>query len=407
MPTFSYNAVDPSGSKKSGVVEAASEQAAVALVMAEGRYVLDIKESASIGSDKPAVQKTEKKKGRATRSDLALYTRRMADLSSAGLPLDRALQVMAEQTESGPLAEASENALKDVREGLSVSDAFAKSPKIFPQVYTETLHAGEMSGQFPESCERLADLLENEVARRSQIVSALIYPAVLTLTAVFVVIFLLTFVVPRLAVVFEGLGDELPAPTKLLLGSTDFLITNWIVIVGTLVGGFIAFRLYSATDAGKYFKDKLMLNLPMFGPIVRKAVISRYARVLGTLVHGGVPILESISLAGLASGNRVFQVTSHTVEEEVREGRPIATAMKDTGVFPPVLTHMVAIGEETGDLSKMLTRVSDSLDFEVEQSLRRATAALEPIIVLVMGAFVAFVVLSVLLPIFEAQSLVK
>lgn len=407
MPTFAYSAVDASGKKKSGIVEASTQQAAIATVLAEGRYVVDIQESDEKAIQRESSAPKEKKKARASRSDLALFTRRLADLASAGLPLDRVLQVMAEQTESQPLADAAESALKDVREGLSVSQALAKHPKLFSTIYTQTLHAGEMSGQLPDSAERLADLLENEVARRSLVVSALVYPAVLAATAVFVVVFLLTFVVPRLAVVFEGLGSDLPAPTKILLSTTHFITSNAMVIIGLLIGLFIAYRAYIATPAGRFARDKSLMNMPLFGPIVKRAVVSRYSRVLGTLVNGGVPILEAIRLAGLASGNLVFQNTSDDVENEVREGRAIATAMKDTGAFPPVLTHMVAIGEETGDLPKMLTRVSDTLDFEVEHSLRRLTSAMEPTIVLVMGAFVAFVVLAVLLPIFEAQTLVK
>ncbi len=407
MPTFAYSAVDTAGKKKSGVIEAADEQSAIALMTKEGRFVLEIKPQEGVAK-KSTTADGERKRAKATKSDLALFTRRLSDLSSAGLPLDRVLQVLAEQTEAAPLATAAENALNEVRGGMPVSEALAaQGSKLFPEVYTQTLRSGEASGQFPESAERMADLLENEVARRSLVVSALVYPAVLAGTAVFVVIFLLTFVVPRLSVVFEGLGDDLPAPTKILLGTTGFLTQNGVVIVVALVAGFFGYRAWASTEAGAYARDNFLMNAPLAGQLVKKGLVSRYARVLGTLVYGGVPILEALHLAGLATGNKVFAVTSDQVLEDVKEGRPIAQAMKDTGSFPPVLTHMVAIGEETGDLPKMLNRVSNSLDFEVEQGLRRLTTALEPIIVLTMGAFVAFVVLSVILPIFQAQELVK
>lgn len=407
MPTFAYSAVDTAGKKKSGVIEAPDEQSAIALMTKEGRFVLEIKPQEGVAK-KTTTSDGEKKRAKATKSDLALFTRRLSDLSSAGLPLDRVLQVLAEQTEAAPLATAAENALNEVRGGMPVSEALAaQGSKLFPEVYTQTLRSGEASGQFPDAAERMADLLENEVARRSLIVSALVYPAVLAGTAVFVVIFLLTFVVPRLSVVFEGLGDDLPVPTKVLLGTTGFLTENGLVIVIALAVGIFVYRGWAATDAGAYARDNFIMNAPLAGQLVKKGLVSRYARVLGTLVYGGVPILEALHLAGLATGNKVFAVTSDQVLEDVKEGRPIAQAMKDTGSFPPVLTHMVAIGEETGDLPKMLNRVSNSLDFEVEQGLRRLTTALEPIIVLTMGAFVAFVVLSVILPIFQAQELVK
>jgi type II secretory pathway component PulF len=373
----------------------------MAKISAEGHFPLEIKEK--------KVAHTDQRKGRVSRQDIALFTRRLADLAGAGLPLDRAVQVVAEQSESAYLAHVAERALEDVRSGLPVSQALSKYPKLFPPVYTQTLAAGEASGQFPDVAGRLADFQEKEVARRSQISSALIYPAILTFTAVSVVIFLLTFVVPRLASVFTDLkkAGELPVTTEILLATTDFLTKQYLIIIGAVVAIIIGFRAWSATEAGAYSRDSLILKAPLLGKIISKAVISRYARVLGTLVFGGVPILEGLRLAGLACGNKVFERTSVNVEQEVREGRTIHDAMRDAGAFPPVLTHMVAIGEETGDLPKMLGRVSDSLDFEVDTGLRRLTALVEPIIVLGMGFIVGFVVLSVLLPIYQAQNLVK
>jgi len=408
MSTFAYTALEPSGQKKTGFVDAPNREAAIAAISSAGRYVLDIKESGSKRQEsKHATSEVAKKKGKVSRGDLALFTRRMADLSDAGLPLDRVLQVVAEQSESALLTEIAEHALEEVRGGKPVSDALAAYPKMFPTVFTQTLKAGEASGQFPEVTGRLAEFQENEVARRSQITSALIYPAILASTAVFVVVFLLTFVVPRLSGVFADLGNNLPASTKLLLASTDLLTKRWYIVVGGIVAAIVFYQTWSKTEEGAYQRDGLFMKLPMLGPVVAKATVSRFSRVLGTLVFGGVPILDAIRLAGLASGNRVFQRSAMMVEGEVREGVGIAQAMRDAGAFPPVLTHMVAIGEETGDLPKMLGRVSDSLDFEVDNGMRRLTAMVEPIIVLTMGVFVGFVVLSVLLPIYQAGDTVK
>ncbi len=406
MTTFFYTAVDPAGRKKTGYVDAADKKSAIAAVTAEGRYVLDIREE-SKKVTKASTPSEEARKSRTTKSDIALFTRRLADLSAAGLPVDRVLKVLAEQSESEHLARISEEALDDVKKGLPVSQALAKHPKFFPEMYTQTLKAGEASGQFPQSASRIADLLESEVARKSQITSALIYPGVLTFTAIGVVVFLLMFVVPRLSGVFTGLGDDLPAPTKMLLALTGFLTGNWVLILVVLGGAIIGAQIWMRTEPGREARDAMVLKVPTLGKIIRKALVSRYARVLGTLVNGGVPILEAIHLAGLSSGNSVFVKRNKVVEEEVKEGKTIAGALRDAGGFPPVLTHMVAIGEETGDLPKMLNRVSDSLDFEVEQGLRRLTAMAEPVIILAMGAIVAFVVLSVLLPIFAAQDLIK
>jgi type IV pilus assembly protein PilC len=405
MTSFSYTALDASGKKKTGVVEAVDRESAISMIAAQGRFVQDIREQGAGGGT--AAEPAATRRGKVSKADIALFTRRLADLAAAGLPLDRVLQVVSEQSENEALTEIAQETLADVRTGMSVSQALAKHPKYFNDVYTETLRAGEASGQFPEVAGRLADVQEQEVARRSQIVAALIYPGVLTAVAIGVVVFLLLFVVPRLSVIFADLGDDLPVTTQILLSTADAITDNWMIIIATIVGLIIAYKAWSATEAGALARDRMVLGLPVVGPVITKSVVSRFSRVLGTLVYGGVPILEAIKIAGMSAGNRVFRTTSDEVEQEVREGRPIAEAMRDTGTFPPVLTHMVAIGEETGDLPKMLSRVSDTLDFEVDISMRRLTAMVEPIIVLMMGGFVGFVVLSVLLPIFAAQDLVR
>ncbi len=402
MTTFAYVALDPAGKKRTGFVEASDQDQAVAKIVAEGRFVVEIRQEAA-----KATKSVAGKSSKVNRSDVALFTRRLSDLSEAGLPLDRVLQVVAEQSESGKLQEVAEEALTEVRGGMSVSQALSKHPKVFNDVYTQTLRAGEASGQFPQVAARLADFQEKEVARRSQIISALIYPGVLAMTAVFVVIFMLTFVVPKLSTVFDSLGDDLPLTTKMLLATTNFMTNNALLIVGAIVGSVVLYRIWIATEAGALARDKFTMNLPIVGPVITKAIVSRFSRVLGTLVFGGVPILEALEISGMSAGNRLFRYTSERVVNDVRDGRSIADSMRDTGSFPPVLVHMVAIGEETGDLPKMLGRVSDSLDFEVDNGMRRLTALVEPVIVLAMGVFVGFVVLSVLLPIFQAQDTIK
>ncbi len=408
MTTFAYTALDPAGKKRTGFVDAANREAAVAAIAAEGRFVVDIAEHAAQKSTATVTRgQTPKRGGKVSKAELALFSRRLSDLAQAGLPLDRVIQVIAEQSESQHLADVCEQALEEVRGGKPVSESLAMHPKLFNPVFCQTLRAGEASGQFGEVAGRLADFQENEVARRSIIVSALIYPAILATVAVGVVIFLLTFVVPKLQGIFDDLGQNLPGCTKVLLASAAFIQKDWIMILGGIIAAVVAYKAYVATDAGALARDKAFLTMPVVGPVVNKATVSRYARVLGTLVYGGVPILEALEISGMAAGNRLFRMSSDQVMHDVREGRPINEAMRDAGAFPPVLTHMVAIGEETGDLPKMLGRVSDSLDFEVDNGMRRLTAMVEPIIVLCMGTFVGFVVLSVLLPIFAANNLVK
>ena len=403
--TFRYTALDTGGVRRSGIVEAESKDAAVSQLDAQGRLVLEIEETKAAGENAAAMGMGSRRAP--SKQDLALFTRRLADLSAAGLPLDRVLQVVSEQSESNVLREVCDQSLEEVRSGLPVSQALAKHPRYFNEVFTQTLRAGEASGQFAEVAGRLADFQEKEVARRSQITSALVYPAILAFTAVSVVLFLLLFVVPKLSGVFKDLGNDLPLSTKILLSSTDFITKNWILCLSVIIGVTVGIRVWLATPGGAYLRDQMLLKAPLVGPVVTKATISRFARVLGTLVYGGVPILEALEISGLSAGNLVFHQSAQIVADEVRAGRPIAEAMRDTKAFPPVLTHMVAIGEETGDLPQMLNRVSTSLDFEVDTGMRRLVSLVEPVIVLSMGTFVGFVVLSVLLPIFQAQETVK
>jgi type IV pilus assembly protein PilC len=402
--TFAYTALDSAGARRSGTVDAETSDAAVARLASEGRFVLEINTaSAAVQQSEPDGINTRQP----TPQDLALFTRRIADLALAGLPLDRVLKVVAQQSESGVLKRICEEALVDVSSGLPVSQALGKHPKYFNSVFTQTLRAGEASGQFGEVASRLADYQEKDVTRRGQITSAMVYPALLATVALGVITFLMTFVLPRMSGVFKDMGNDLPITTRILMDSSEFLTQNWLGILIFIGVTFFGSKAWFATPAGAESRDRFLLSAPLVGPVILKATISRFARVLGTLIYGGVPILEALEIAGLSANNQVFLKSARKVEEEVRAGRPIADAMEEAGGFPPVLTNMIAVGEETGDLPKMLGRVADSLDFEVDTGMRRLVSLVEPIIVLFMGTVVGFVVVSVLLPIYQAQNLVK
>lgn len=401
MGSFSYVAFEDSGRRLKGTIDAADLDSAIAAMSATGVHVVEMEESAKTAAA-PAMRRRK-----ASRADLALFTRRLADLAMAGLPLDRALQVAGEQSDNPTLVAITEEAIRDVHAGVPISEALAKYPHLFNNVFTMTLRAGEASGQFPSVASRLAEFQQLEVRRRSQITAALVYPCILGASAIGVIAFLMLFVVPRLSGVFKDLGSDLPLTTVFLLRSSDFMQSNGIAILIGILAAVFLWRSWSATESGAIFIDRWKMHLPLVGKVMSKAVVSRYARVLGTLVYGGVPILESLEIAGAASGNRVFEATSRKVQNEVREGRRIADAMKDAGGFSSILVQMVSVGEETGDLPLMLGRVAETLDFEVDNGMQKLTTLVEPLIVLTMGAFVGFVVLSVLIPVYQAQDLVK
>lgn len=401
MASYTYVAYEDSGRRLNGTIEAADADAAASSLAAQGVHLLELTERREVGG---ASGRTKKK---VSRADLALFTRRLADLAAAGLPLDRALRVAGEHADNETLAEITEGALQDVHAGLPISEALGKHPKLFPPVFTMTLRAGEASGQFAQVARRLADFQQLEIRRRSQITAALVYPTILACSAVGVIAFMVLFVVPKLSSVFNSLGDDLPITTKALLHTSDFIAAHWIQLFVGIAAVVVLTRAWLATDAGARARDRFILNAPILGKVASKAIASRYSRVLGTLVYGGVPILESLDIAGAAAGNRIFEEGGQHVQDQVREGRRIADAMRESEAFSSLMVQMVSVGEETGDLPTMLGRVSETLDFEVDNGVQKLTAMVEPFIVLFMGAFVGFVVLSILLPVYQAQELVK
>jgi type II secretory pathway component PulF len=341
------------------------------------------------------------------RVQILLFTRELADLIDAGLPIDRALSVLVEQTDNDALREMLKVMRNDIRSGEPLSDALRKFPKEFPDLYANMIRAGEVSGQLPEVMTRLADFMEKEAVRKSQVMAALTYPMVLISVAIGAVIFLLVFVIPRLRQVFTELGSNLPAPTKILLGLSSGFANYWYLIIGGIAGVVFLFRMWVSTPAGVRTWDGVRLHAPLFGKLTHKLVMARFVRTLGTLLAGGVPILTAMEICGTAVGNAVTSAAVEDAKNRVKQGETLATALDETHQFLPLVVHMTAVGEETGRLPNMLVRTSDTLDFEVDNTMRRLTSLVEPLVVLLMGGFVGFVVLSILLPIFAANSLVK
>lgn len=406
MPNFRYVALDLAGKEITGEIVGTDTREVAAKLREQGCYPVEIAVQEGPRDVEVVASKTRGGK-RITRADVTVFTRQLSDLISGGLPLDRCLTVLIEQSESKALQELLTKVQGEVRSGSPLSAALAAYPRIFPEMYTNMLRAGEASGQLPEVAQRLADFLEKEMVRRSQVISALVYPAVLLTVAVTAVAFLLTFVIPRLSGVFDDLGQTLPAPTLILLSVTAVLGKTWWMILLAAAGGVLALKGYASTDIGRRTIDAMVLRAPLIGRIVGKVVVSRFARAFGTLLAGGVSLLEALEIAGEAAGSATLLTSVRALIESARQGEALAYGMRQTGAFPPVLIHMTAVGEETGDLPRMLTRVADSMDFEVDASLRRLTTLLEPAIVLGVGGFVGFVVLSILLPIFQANAVVR
>jgi type II secretion system protein F len=430
VPDFVYEALDKAGKASSGTISARDPQDAAVKVRAMGVFPTSIgtggktakngtataarngsaahaktADSKAAPAAKTAMSSSRGKK--ITRTHILLFTREMADLLDAGLPIDRAYSVLIDQMEHEGFRQMLTAMQNEIRAGQPMSDALSKFPKQFPSLYTNMVRAGEVSGQLAGVLMRLADFLEKEQIRRSQIMAALTYPAVLISVAVLAVAFLLVWVIPQLSGVFKDMGSALPVPTQALLGISALIKQYWYLIILGFIGIFYGFRAWLNTTAGRRQFDTFRMNAPLFGKLNQKIVSARLVRTLGTLLGGGVPILEAMDISATAVGNVVATDSILDVRGRVRQGETLHDAMESNGGFLPVVKHMTAVGEETGRLPNMLLRTADTLDFEVDSAMRRLTSLVEPLVILGMGSFVGFVVLSILLPIFQANSLVK
>jgi type II secretion system protein F len=429
MPDFKYTALDRAGKQVTGTLTGGDKSDAAAKVRALGYFPVELSSSNGSGNgvgrqvvgisggltrpnidgkprtaDQGTVAPLGKKVGRV---HILLFTRELSDLIDAGLPIDRALSVLLEQSDNEALHAMIQKLQADIRSGNALSDALRSFPREFPSLYANMIHAGEVSGQLAPVLTRLADFLEKEQVRRSQVLAALTYPMVLISVALLAVTFLLTYVIPKLNDVFKQLGTGLPLPTQILLGVSHALMTYWYVFLAVIGGTLMLYRAWSSTPGGRTTIDTLKLNAPLFGGLTHKIVMARFVRTLGTLMGGGVPILDSLEISGNAVGNVVTTQAVEVARDGVRQGETLAHSLGKTGRFLPLVVHMTAVGEETGRLPGMLGRTADTLDFEVDNAMRRLTSLVEPLVVLLMGTFVGFVVLSILLPIFEANSNVK
>jgi type II secretion system protein F len=412
MPDFRYLAMDRSGNQVTGSLAARDTADAVSRMRGQGLYPVEVTEGSAgrltrTEQARPKASPAAGKSAKVGRMHILLFTREMADLIDAGLPIDRGLSVLIEQSDDDALRAMVTAMREDVRAGKPLSEALQRFPREFPPLYANMIRAGEVAGQLPQVMARLADFLEKEHVRRAQVVAALTYPSVLISVAVLAVTFLLTFVIPRLQDVFRDLGADLPLPTQMLLGLSAGLMRYWWAIGGAIAGGVLLFRAWVRSDGGRHIYDGFRLSAPLFGVLATKLVMARFVRTLGTLLAGGVPILEALAIAATAVGNAVASDRIGSVLDAVRQGETLAAALETTGGFLPLVVHMTAVGEETGRLPKMLIRTSDTLDMEVDNAMRRLTSLVEPLVVLLMGGFVGFVVLSILLPIFQANTIVK
>jgi len=400
VPVFVYRAADQQGKTIDGVMDAPDARAVVDRLQRDAYFPIRVAPQAAGGA--LGLRFSALRQKRVTGRDVVEFTQQLATLIEAGLPLDRALLILEELTGHPRIREISADILRSVRGGSSLSDALAKHhPHPFSRLYISMVRAGEKGGVLEATLKRLAELLREAQEFRDAIVSATIYPALLTLVGAAAVVFLLTFVIPRFGEIFKDLGQDLPMPTYVLLTVSGAVQTYWWVVALVVVAAVLVTRMVLSTSEGRLGADRLLLRLPLAGDVVLKTEVARFARVLGTLLRSGVPVVSALSVVREMIGNRILANAVDRLADGVKRGAGLSAPMAETGVFPPLARHLVRIGEETGRLEEMLLRVADAFEAEVRKLVKRLTGLLEPEIILAMGLVVGFIVVAMLMAIFS------
>jgi type IV pilus assembly protein PilC len=404
MPKYIFRAKTPAGKEVSDVVEAASPTEVIEKLRGLKYFVIEVKEQKesflkNILANIPFLKRKVKS------SELTIFSRQLATLVSSGVQLVQGLSILEEQFESPTFRKIIRAVRLDIEAGVSISEAISKYPDVFSELYVGMVHAGEVGGILDQVLDRLATYLESSEALKSKIKSAMMYPIIVTIVAIGAAIIMLTVVVPRFAALFAEMGAKLPAPTQMLVNISNFL-KKWIwlfILIGTIV--VIVFRRVYKTNYKFALKvDTMLLNLPIFGDVIRKTAIARVTRTLGTLMHAGVSILHAMETVAKTAGNKLIEKIILEAREAIREGERIAEPLKKSGVFPPMVIQMIAVGEETGSLDAMLAKIADFYDREVSDAVEGLAGMIEPLIIVFLAVVVGGMVVAMYLPMFEITS---
>lgn len=396
MPVFEYTARTASGEETMGTVDAASREAVVQQLRRNRMVVVRVREK----------KKAARGKGIPTR-DIVIFTRQFATMINSGLPLVQALDILAKQSENKSLSEVTQQVVYDVESGNTLADALSKHPRAFSQLYVNMVAAGEAGGILDTILLRLAEFLEKNDLIVRKVKGAMIYPAVIFTVAGIAIVVLLVFVIPTFQNMFASVGLELPLPTRIVIMLSQILQGFWwamILGVGALVW---AIRQYYKTSGGQLVIDKLMLNLPVLGDLLRKSAVSRFTRTLGTLLSSGVSILEGLEITARTAGNRVIHDAVMAARGSIAGGETIAAPLEESGVFPPMVTSMIAVGEATGGLDEMLAKIADFYDDEVDAAVGALLSLMEPVMIVFLGAVVGGMIVAMYLPIFDMINAVQ
>lgn len=397
MATFTYTARAFNGDLRTATIDASSRDDVIAQLRKQRLSVVKIDQDASKKVGKGSIK---------TR-DVVIFTRQFSTMINSGLPLVQALTILAEQTDNKALAEVTKKVVFDVESGNTVADALSKHPRAFTNLYVNMVAAGEAGGILDTILMRLATFLEKNDALVRKVKGAMIYPTVIMSVAGIAVVTLLIFVIPVFASMFASGGMALPLPTRIVIGASGFLKAYWWVIGAIIIGGGYMGKKYYATNNGKLVIDRFMLRVPVLGDVLRKSAVSRFTRTLGTLISSGVSILEGLEITAKTAGNRVIQDAIMQSRSSIAGGDTIAQPLQKSKVFPPMVISMIAVGEQTGGLDEMLSKIADFYDEEVDAAVSNLLSLLEPIMIVFLGVVVGGMVVAMYLPIFDMVNAVQ
>ncbi len=402
MPVYQYVGVNAGGKKAKGVFDAESPRALRDGLRAKGVFVTSFTEGASkdVAKSGEVSFQLPWAKGFNLR-DISVMTRQLATLVRAGIPLVESLNALVEQTEKPALQHIISDVRQRVSEGQALAKSMAEHPKAFTDLYVNMIRAGETSGNLDTVLDRLTEFLDAQMELRSKITGASVYPVLMTVLGSFIVVFLMTFVIPKVTQIFEDQQAALPFITVMLITMSDLIAKFWFILLALLGGAIYGFRRWLATTEGREKWDGFVLSLPLFGPLARMIAVSRFSKTLSTLLSSGVPLLTAMGIVKEVLGNVKLVQVIETARLNIREGESIATPLQRSGEFPPMVTHMIAVGERTGSLEEMLENISNAYDADVSSRIQALTTLLEPLMIVIMGGAVGFIVVAILLPILQ------
>jgi type IV pilus assembly protein PilC len=404
MPdTYTYKVRDRGGKVVSGDLVADSEALAVARLRDMGLVPVSVAKQKSGGMKMEITLRP----GHVKRKELAVVARQFATMVNSGLPILRSLAILGDQTESKELARVLTQVRTEVEQGNSLSAAMVKFPKAFNDLFIAMVKAGETGGVLDTVLLKLADNIEKDVSLRRRIKSAMTYPVVVVCMVSLIMAAMLLFVVPQFKDIYKQLGGKLPLPTLVLIGVSDAMKHYWYMVIGAIIGGYFGLKRYRKTEGGRVRTDKLLLRIPVFGPLFHKTALSRFSSTLAMLLSAGVPILQALDIVSETVNNRVLSAAVADVQDSVREGESIAKPLARHPVFPPMVVQMLAVGEETGGVDTMLTKVAEFYDDEVTATVDALTSLIEPLLIAFVGAGVGAAVIALYMPMFNVINLIK